>query len=241
MNKTGNRLIRSCVLAGFATALLLALVACVPLSTAANDAASANRKYMSQVSVTMDDLGASLESFSDAAARNDLAAMEAQSENAGRLIDAFGKLVPPDALKDIHTEYLAGCRDLLEALEGYIGLYADMKAAQTLALAQDQVKAQELAQQQGQEANQGGSDADTATATTDGGTGAVGSGTNGTGSGIGQQSGQDSGSGSASGSEGSADKTDAPDYRKRLVELKELYDSGIAHLEAADKKAAGLE
>jgi len=89
----------------------------------------ANRTYMTQVSQTMDTLKSDLAAFSQAVADDDIVSMNAQADNANRTIANLAALTPPDALKDVHSEYVSGCEELRNALSAYLDLYNAINAA----------------------------------------------------------------------------------------------------------------
>jgi hypothetical protein len=80
---------------------------------------------MSQANSAMMQLDADLEPFTAAVAAEDVVTMEQAASSVYRDIDAFKAITAPDAMKDIHAEYSAGCEDLKQALQAYIALYSD--------------------------------------------------------------------------------------------------------------------
>lgn len=116
-------------LVAFCLAALLALAGCASPSTEGAEEQAANRDYMSQVNLVMDDLNAGLENFSEAVSRSDIVGMRTQAENAYKAIDELNKITVPDGLSDIQDEYVKGCTDLKDALNGYIDLYANIDTA----------------------------------------------------------------------------------------------------------------
>lgn len=108
-----------------AAALCLALVAgCAPAEQQ-EDAAALNRAYMSQANTASMQLNADLAPFTAAVAADDVVTMEQAAANVYRDIDAIEDIKAPDAMKDIHKEYSAGCEDLKGALQDYIEVYKD--------------------------------------------------------------------------------------------------------------------
>ena len=67
--------------------------------------------------------------FSDAAAKQDVAAMRVAASNATKALDKIAALEAPDALKDVKSEYEAGANDLDQALSDYVEIYAQIKNA----------------------------------------------------------------------------------------------------------------
>lgn len=127
MNKK-KRILSSALLA-LALGAILALSSCAANTNAEEEAAAANRAYMSQVSRIMDDLTTELEGFGDAVAESNYVTMRTKAEGAAKVIEELDKLEVPDNLKDIHSEYLAGSKDLQEALDGYISLSTTVESA----------------------------------------------------------------------------------------------------------------
>ena len=126
MKNTATKLI------ALAFALVLAFAALAGCAntggTSATPEQQANRAYMSQVNAIMEELGAGLDSFTDAVSRNDLVNMRTQADDAFKSLDKLADLEVPDDLTDVHEKYVAGTSKLREALEGYIALYADMNS-----------------------------------------------------------------------------------------------------------------
>ena len=89
----------------------------------------ANRQYMSDVNEIMEDLAEQLESFTDAVSRDDVVAMRTQADDAFEVLDELDDLEAPDALADIHEDYVAGAAALEEALSAYVDLYTEIDAA----------------------------------------------------------------------------------------------------------------
>ena len=109
-------------IAAIACALCLAMVALAGCSGSDSQQektpAQVNREYMSSVS-----------NFSDAAAKQDVAAMRVAASNATKAFDKIAALEAPDALKDVKSEYEAGANDLGQALSDYVEIYAQIKNA----------------------------------------------------------------------------------------------------------------
>lgn len=108
---------------------ILILSSCASTTNAEEEEASTNREYMSRVSRIMDDLTAELEGFSDAVAQGNFVSLRTQAEGASKVIDEFDKIEVPDNLKDIHSEYVAGGKDLRDALSDYIELSSEIESA----------------------------------------------------------------------------------------------------------------
>ncbi len=87
------------------------------------DAAADNRSYMSQANTIAMQLDEDLQPFTEAVASNDIVSMRQAASKVYQDVENFKALSAPDALKDIHAEYSAGCDDLKEALETYIKVY----------------------------------------------------------------------------------------------------------------------
>lgn len=113
----------------FAVAALV-LSGCTSSATSTADQQSAaNRSYMAQVNQKMEELKTRLAGFNEAVARKDLVSMRTQADNAFRVIDDLSKMTPPDSLVEIQNEYVAGCNDLRDSLNGFISLYSDIQNA----------------------------------------------------------------------------------------------------------------
>ena len=104
-----------------ASLCLFAIAGCAPGEQEYDPAE--DRAYMSRANTTMMQLNADLEQFTEAVAAEDVVTMEKAASAAYRDMDAFKSITPPDAMKDIHAEYCAGCDDLKSALQAYIDLY----------------------------------------------------------------------------------------------------------------------
>ncbi len=100
------------------------LASCTTTSEEQTDAASLNRAYMSNVNRISNEAAEDLESFIEAADQGNLAAMRIAAANATETLSKISSLTAPDALLEVHEEYLAGVEDLSQALEDYVELYA---------------------------------------------------------------------------------------------------------------------
>lgn len=89
----------------------------------------ANRAYMSQVNSVMEELGDELDSFIDAVSRDDVVNMRTQADNAYKTLDKLAELEAPEALADVHDQYVEGTGKLREALDGYVALYTEMNGS----------------------------------------------------------------------------------------------------------------
>ena len=130
--KNALRRVSGMVAVLLAAVCLMAAAGCAPAEQT-QDAAAQNRAYMSQANTAMITLNADLEPFTAAIAADDVVTMEQAATNVYRDIDAFKAIKAPDAMKDIHAEYCAGCDDLKAALQGYVALFknaADADAAE---------------------------------------------------------------------------------------------------------------
>ena len=98
-------------------------------TSAASQAQSDNRAYMTQVNQTMETLHTRLDGFSDAVSRGDGVTMRTQAENAFKALDDFEGQEAPDALKDVKQCYVDGSQQLENALNAYIQLYTEIDSA----------------------------------------------------------------------------------------------------------------
>ena len=125
-----QRIIRVLVASALVAAFALVATGCFGGQPSAQDEARrANDNYMSQVNSIMVELGESLEAFNGAVSRDDVVNMRTQAANASKVLDKLDALEPPAAIKDIHENYVEGAGKLREALDAYVSLYADTKAA----------------------------------------------------------------------------------------------------------------
>ena len=108
--------------------LLVAGCATTPVSTMTEEQ-QANRNYMTQVNQKMEALSSNLENFSDAVSRKDVVSMRTQAENAFKTLDSLEAIEAPEALADVHEQYVAGTSSLRAALSDYIDLYAEIDSA----------------------------------------------------------------------------------------------------------------
>lgn len=114
-----------------AAVALMALLACALLASCSpaekeKTPAQLNREYMAAVSENVDDLAAEMQVFSDAVGEQDVASMTLSAERAAKIIDSIEALQAPEALAKVHEAYVAGARGLLDALDAYVALYADL-------------------------------------------------------------------------------------------------------------------
>ena len=122
---------RGILIALLTVALCLAAVTgCAP-EDQQKDGAAQNRAYLSQMNTAMMQLNADLEPFTAAVAANDVVTMEQAAASVYRDIDAVKAIKPSETMKDIHTEYCAGCDDLKQALQSYVALYKDAEDTDT--------------------------------------------------------------------------------------------------------------
>lgn len=116
------------LLAGCTAAALFVLSACsTTQSNPVADAQAANRQYMADVNQTMENLEEKLTSFTDAVARGDLVSMQTQADKAYEVLDDFKAITAPEALTDVHADYVAACESLEEALDAYIDLATEVE------------------------------------------------------------------------------------------------------------------
>lgn len=123
-----RKMITAVLAAALSVLCLMAIAGCDAQEQKA-DAAAQNRAYMSQANSAMMQLDADLEPFTAAVAAEDVVTMEQAASKVYRDIDTFKAITAPDAMKDIHAEYSAGCEDLKQALQAYIALYSDASNA----------------------------------------------------------------------------------------------------------------
>lgn len=120
-------------IAAIACALCLAMAALAGCSSSDSQQkktpAQVNREYMSSVNSISQEAASALSNFSDAAAKQDVAAMRVAASNATKAFDKIAALEAPDALKDVKSEYEAGANDLGQALSDYVEIYAQIKNA----------------------------------------------------------------------------------------------------------------
>lgn len=115
-----------------AAALSVAVLGgCMPQqqTSAASQAQSDNRAYMTQVNQTMETLQTRLNGFSDAVSRGDVVTMRTQADNAFKALDELDSQEAPDALKDVKQCYVDGSEQLESALNAYIELYTEIDSA----------------------------------------------------------------------------------------------------------------
>lgn len=105
--------------------LAFMVAGCSPNGENATDAAAQNRAYLSQANTAAMKLTSDFTPFNEAVAQGDIVTMENAAAEIYRDFDAFKELSAPEAMKDIHTEYCAGCDDLKQAVQGYVSLYRE--------------------------------------------------------------------------------------------------------------------
>lgn len=111
-------------------ALALGMLAgCMSPNTGATDQQQANRTYMTQVNLAMEDLNERLASFDDAVARGDAVTMRTQADNAFSAIDDLAAIDTPEAMKGLQQNYVDGCNTLKGALNDYVDLYTEISSA----------------------------------------------------------------------------------------------------------------
>ncbi len=120
--------------------MILALALCLSLGALAGCAstnaqsqqktqAQLNREYMSSVNSISSEASKALSDFTDAAAKQDVAAMRLAAADASKALSKIGELEAPDALQDVASEYQSGADDLGKALSDYVEIYAKIKNA----------------------------------------------------------------------------------------------------------------
>ncbi|MDO4503200.1 MAG: hypothetical protein Q4D06_08485 [Coriobacteriia bacterium] len=90
-------------------------------------AQATNRAYMSSVNQCIDSLNERLDSFEEAVSNEDMVAMKTKAAKAGEVVAQLEKLEAPESLKDVHQDYVEGCKSLSEALSAYVELYSESK------------------------------------------------------------------------------------------------------------------
>lgn len=91
--------------------------------------AQLNREYMSSVNSISSEASEALSNFTDAAAKQDVAAMRLAASEASKALSKIAELEAPDALKDVADEYQSGADDVSQALSDYVEIYAKIKNA----------------------------------------------------------------------------------------------------------------
>lgn len=130
------------ILRTFAAALAAAFVCCFVLAgcsqqifpaqqQAEEEAGPTSRSFMADMNTAADSLQEKMASFADAVARQDLVSMRVQADAAYALIDEMAALEAPDELKDLQQQYVDGCNQLKDALNGFMDLYAEIDASTT--------------------------------------------------------------------------------------------------------------
>ena len=118
-----------------AAALSVAVLGgCMPQqqTSAASQAQSDNRAYMTQVNQTMETLQTRLSGFSDAVSRGDVVTMRTQADNAFKALDELDSQEAPDALKDVKQCYVDGSEQLENALNAPISSCTRKSKAQRM-------------------------------------------------------------------------------------------------------------
>ena len=109
--------------------LAVLLSSCFGAPNEEEDAAKANRGYMSQVNTVMEELNTNLESFSTAVSESDLVGMKTQADKALLALDDLEALEAPESLKEVQQNYVDGSRALQSALNDYVELYSELAIA----------------------------------------------------------------------------------------------------------------
>ena len=107
--------------------VLLVLAMCVMCATvlagcsannAESEAQTQNRQYMT----------ANMEEFTTAVQDGEVIALSSQLDSVTDAVEQLKALSVPDAMKDIHAQYVAGAEELQTALQLYVQLYEDVQA-----------------------------------------------------------------------------------------------------------------
>lgn len=107
---------------------LTLLVGCSSNSTQSDDPQTLNRQYMASVNQIMTDINTQMEKFSTSVKGGEVISLSSELNTVSSRIDDLKALSVPDAMKDIHNQYVKGAEELKTALEGYVTLYQDVKA-----------------------------------------------------------------------------------------------------------------
>ena len=89
-------------------------------------AAEKDRSYLAQVNDLLSNMDSDLKSFTDAASRNDLVAVQSNAKKINDTISSINNLDVPDDMKTVHDKYVSGCDSLKQALNNYVSLYCDV-------------------------------------------------------------------------------------------------------------------
>ncbi len=120
--KANKRRLSMIGLLALVCALSISVYACAPNEQAQSQ--KENRAYMSQLNTEMDGLKERLTEFDTAVEQGNIITIKTKAGSALKSIEAIEALTPPDSLKNIHKQYVAGCTDLESALTAYVDLYA---------------------------------------------------------------------------------------------------------------------
>ena len=88
--------------------------------------AEKDRAYLAQVNDLLSNMDGDLKSFTDAASRNDLVAVQSNAKKINDTISSISNLDVPDDMKSVHDQYVSGCNALKQALNDYVSLYCDV-------------------------------------------------------------------------------------------------------------------
>lgn len=124
-----NGIIRKIGILACMLALMCALAGCAAGQDASVAAEQqANRAYMSQVNEAMAELDGGLVQFVDAVSRGDVVNMRTQADNAYKTLDKLESIEAPEAMADVHKDYVEGSKKMREALDAYIDLYSEISS-----------------------------------------------------------------------------------------------------------------
>lgn len=127
MDMSIKRTARAFLLVVAACMLCVFLAACGGDENAPKTPAEQNRAYMASVNSIGAEASDALNSFSDAVAAGDVAAMRQCASDAAKKLEKFEQLSAPEALSQVHEEYKAGASDISAALGEYIEAYASLQ------------------------------------------------------------------------------------------------------------------
>ena len=119
--------LRFLVIAALCVVCMGVLAGCVSGNSQA-DEQTKNRQYMSSVNTIMETLNTNMESFAKAVKDDEVVSLSSQLSAVDQCISSLEALEVPDAMADIHSQYVNGAKELQTALSSYVQLYEDVKA-----------------------------------------------------------------------------------------------------------------
>ncbi len=122
--------LRFLVIAALCVVCMGVLAGCVSGNDQA-DEQTKNRQYMSSVNTIMETLNTNMEQFSTAVKDNEVVSLSSQLSAVDKCVSDLEALEVPDAMGDIHSQYVNGTKELQTALASYVQLYEDVKAPQS--------------------------------------------------------------------------------------------------------------